>query len=64
MMDYLDELGKKLGCGALLCAVSEVEELFDTVLALETLALLYTLGALVKVVLEWSAGLRLLAFCR
>ena len=48
----LDKLGEELGCGALLCAVSEVEELFDAVLALETLAFLYTLGALVKVVLE------------
>lgn len=90
----LNELGKELGCGALLRAVSEVDfwlkkkdehcqcgdlagvlrvsvfessraltEFLDAVLALVTLALLNALGALVKVVLEGSAGFGLLALC-
>lgn len=43
--------------------MSEVEELFDAVFALETLALFYALSAFVKVVLEWSTGLGLFACC-
>ena len=42
----------------------KLTELLDAVFTLETLALLDTLGALVKVVLEWSAGFRLFAVCR
>lgn len=61
MRRRLDELGEELGRGALLRAVSQVEELLDAVLALVTLALLDALGALVKVVLERSAGFGLLA---